>query len=68
MGKIQQKSASLLREIFIKIHQMVCVHNWAHSKRVNLGIDIFAEKVCIKCRKKAYLPYSGGDRYYDIKD
>ena len=50
--------------VFIaKILMLFCNHRWAYVQRVNLGIGVFAKFTCQKCRKMAYVPYSGGDDF-----
>lgn len=44
-----------------KMLMLFCNHRWAYVERINLGVDIFAKFTCQKCRKSAYVPYSGGD-------
>lgn len=46
-----------------KIIGLFCLHRWVYTERVNLGVGVFAKYTCQKCRKNAFVPYSGGDRY-----
>jgi hypothetical protein len=49
--------------LIAKILTLFCHHRWAYVQRVNLGIGVFAKFTCQKCRKSAYVPYSGGDDF-----